>query len=239
MATDDTTHDTTHDTTGRPPDTPLVGRATADRPLAVGGTPTADGRRQRRERNRSAVVDALLEHYRRGDLNPATDDLAETAGISSRSLFRYFTDLDDLVRTAIARQQEHLAPRYLLPVDPETPLPRRISGFVTARVDLLEAMGPVAEVARRRAPDHPVIAAELARIRATLRQQVATLFGRELAALGADGAAALALADVATSWEAHHLLGHDQGVGRSDIEATMVFGLSRLLVTEGHAGTDG
>jgi AcrR family transcriptional regulator len=211
---------------------------------AVDGAPLVDGRRQRRERNRTAVVDALLDRYRQGDLNPATDDLAAAAGISPRSLFRYFTDLDDLVRAAIVRQQGHLAPRYLVPVDPETPLPRRIDGFVTARVDLLEAMGPVAEVARLRARDHPVIATELARIRTTLRRQVATLFGRELAALGDDGPATLALVDVAASWEAHHLLRHDQGLDRPGTEAALVLGLTRLLVPAAaragdRPGTDG
>lgn len=208
------------------------------RPSTVGADASPDGRRLRRERNRSAVVDALLDRYRRGELNPATDDLAAAANISPRSLFRYFTDLDDLVRAAIARQQEHLAPRYLLPVDPETPLPRRISGFVAARLDLFEAMGPVAEVARRRAHDHPEIAAELARIRTTLRQQVATLFGRELAALDADGPSTLALVDVASSWEAHHLLRHDQGLDRPGTEAAMAVGLTRLLAAGGRAGTD-
>lgn len=231
MATDDT------------PGSRPAGPEPTDRAAAGADTPVPDGRRRRREHNRSAVVDALLDHYRRGELAPATDDLALAAGISPRSLFRYFTDLDDLVRAAITRQQEHLAPRYLLPVDPETPFPRRVSGFVSARVDLLEAMGPVAQVARRRALDHPDIAAELTRIRTTLRQQVATLFGRELAALGAEGAASLAIADVTTSWEAHHLLGHDQGLERPDIEAAMVLGLTRALAPrwriEGSAGTDG
>lgn len=206
-------------------------------PAGDAAAPASDGRRRRREGNRSAVVDALLDRYRRGDLAPTTDELAADAGISTRSLFRYFTDPEDLVGAAITRQQEHLAPRYLLPVDPETPLPRRIEGFVTARVELIEAMGPVAQVARLRAHDHPVIAAELTRIRTTLRQQVAGLFGRELTALGPDGPTTLALVDVAASWEAHHLLRHDQGLDRSATEAALVLGLTRLLLREPLPGT--
>ena len=73
-------------------------------------TPLTDGRNQRRDRNRDAVVTALLELYREGQLGPSAEEIAARAGISVRSLFRYFDDVDALVRAAIARQQEHLAP---------------------------------------------------------------------------------------------------------------------------------
>ena len=52
-----------------------------------------DGRRARRDRNRVAVVDSLLALYAEGDLNPSTDAIALRAGLSPRSLFRYFDDL--------------------------------------------------------------------------------------------------------------------------------------------------
>ena len=60
-----------------------------------------DGRRASRERNRDAVVDALLDLYREGNLSPGADAVAERSGLSRRSLFRYFDDLDDLCRAAI------------------------------------------------------------------------------------------------------------------------------------------
>ena len=68
-----------------------------------------DGRRQRRERNRDAVVDALLAIVADGDLAPSADAVAARAGLSTRSLFRYFDDVDDLCRAAIARQHERVA----------------------------------------------------------------------------------------------------------------------------------
>ena len=87
-------------------------------------TPLTDGRNQRRDRNREAVVRALLELYREGNLGPSADEIAARAGISARSLFRYFDDVDTLVRAAIARQQQHLAPLYELDLAADAPARR-------------------------------------------------------------------------------------------------------------------
>jgi AcrR family transcriptional regulator len=189
-----------------------------------------DGRRLRRDRNREAVVAALLQLYREGITNPSADEIASRAGISARSLFRYFDDVDALVRTAIARQQEHLAPLYALDLGPDTPLGARVGGFVTARVRLLEAMGAVGLVARRLAPGQPRIAAELRRIRATLRAQLAEVFAPELAHRPAtDAATTLAALDVVTSWEAYRLLRDDQQLSQRAAVAAMATAVARLL----------
>lgn len=192
-------------------------------------TPT-DGRHLRRDRNREAVVAALLELYREGDITPSTEEIAARAGISARSLFRYFDDSDALVRTAIARQQEHLAPLYDLAIDSVMALGDRIDAFVAARVRLVEAMGPVGRVARNLASKQPRIAGELGRIRALLRDQAAAVFAAELASRSADDAAAtLAAVDVLASWESYHLLREDQGLSRDDAAAVIAAGLARLL----------
>jgi AcrR family transcriptional regulator len=190
----------------------------------------ADGRTQRRDRNRDAVVGALLDLYREGDLAPAAETIAARAGISVRSLFRYFDDVDALVRTAIARQQEHLAPLFAIDAPPELPLAERVERFVAGRVRLVEAMGEVGRVARALATRQPLVLAELARIRGTLRRQLAAVFAPELDALPAgERAAALAAADVATSWEAFDLMRNDHGLSRDDTVDAMGAALRRLL----------
>jgi AcrR family transcriptional regulator len=189
-----------------------------------------DGRRLRRDRNRDAVVQALLELYREGDLSPSTDDVAARAGISARSLFRYFEDVDTLVETAIAKQQEHLRPLYPLAIDADAALDARIDAFVAARVRLLEGMGEVGQVARAVAAKQPRVAGELRRIRGVLRDQVAEVFASELAALGrGERDSVRAALDVATSWEAHHLLRSDQGLSRAAATRAMRLAVSRLL----------
>ncbi len=204
--------------------TPKTGD-TADPPAAA-----PDGRNLRRDRNRDAVVATLLELYREGDLSPSADTIAARAGISVRSLFRYFDDVEAMVRAAIARQQEHLAPLYALDVPPDLPLAERVERFVAARVQLLEGMGEVGRVARAIATRQALVLAELARVRGTMRRQLDAVFADELAALPADRRrAAVAAADVLTSWESFDLMRHDQGLSRADATAAMAAALVALL----------
>jgi TetR/AcrR family transcriptional regulator, regulator of autoinduction and epiphytic fitness len=193
-------------------------------------TEPVDGRRLRRDRNRETVVQALLSLYREGNLAPSADEIADRAGISARSLFRYFDDVDSLVRTAVARQQDHLAPLYAVSARPDQPLADRVDRFVADRVRLLEAMGPVGQLARALAPKQPLVAAELGRIRAVLRGQLVDVFGPELDRLGrGERAEVLAALDVACSWEAQHLLRQDQGVSRATASRVMARSIRRLL----------
>lgn len=189
-----------------------------------------DGRRLRRDRNREAVVQALLELYREGNLTPGAEEIAERAGISARSLFRYFDDVDALVRTAVARQQEHLASLYEVSARADQPLGERVDRFVAERTRLLDAMGPVGQLARSIAPRQPQVAAELGRIRAVLRGQVVEVFAPELARVPADEHdQVLAALDVACSWEARHLLRQDQRLGKAAAARVMALSVHRLL----------
>ncbi|HEY9557550.1 MAG TPA: TetR/AcrR family transcriptional regulator [Acidimicrobiales bacterium] len=192
---------------------------------------TTDGRSLRRDRNRMAVIDAVLALYDSGNLAPSSDDIAERAGTSVRSVFRYFDDVDDMLRAAIGRQQERLEPLWTLDSFDGLPLDERIERFVAARVRLLDGMGNVGLVARMRAPFQPLIRAELDRVRATMRGQVALVFAPELAALGPDGAAVLAMLDVTCSWEARDLLRGDQGLSDAAARAAATGAIRRLLGT--------
>jgi len=191
---------------------------------------TEDGRHARRERNRLAVVDAMLALYGEGNLDPSSDEIAERAGLSPRSLFRYFDDLDDLVRVSISRQHERLAPMARLDISTDAPLAGRIDRLVTQRLRLFDRIASVGVVSRVRAPFQPLIASELAISRSFLRRQIEQLFSPELAARGkAGGASALAVIDVLTSFEALHLLRDDQHLTRQQIEAALADSITRLL----------
>jgi TetR/AcrR family transcriptional regulator, regulator of autoinduction and epiphytic fitness len=195
---------------------------------------TVDGRRLRRERNRETVVEALLAMVDHGNLDPTIAEVAAASGLSARSVFRYFDDVDDLIRSAIQRQQERLAPVLAHQVDPELELSERIRAFVEHRVELIEAMGNVGRVARLRAPIQPLVAGELARLRSVLCDQVRATFAAEL---GDDATARhrLAAADVACSFEAHEALRRDHGLDRDGAVEAMVTALSSLILGERRA----
>lgn len=176
-----------------------------------GPGPASDGRRARRDRNRTSVVDALLSLYRDGNLDPSTDEIAARAGVSARSLFRYFDDVEDMTRTAIALQHAHVDPVVADEPPADAPFDQRVRRFVGQRIELYRAMAGVGVVARAREPFRPLIADELARMRRFLRARASRVFAPELAAIeeleGADAArAALDAVDTLCSFEAHRLI---------------------------------
>ena len=202
--------------------------------LAHDEVPSVDGRRARRDRNREKVVDALLDLYREGDMAPPVAMVAARSGVSHRSVFRYFEDLDELCRVAIER--EDAAIQHLIPIADAGfgPLDERIEVLLTRRSALYEATAPVARVGRMRAPRIPVLAENLERSRRLLNDQVRAQFAPELGLLPPDQAEAiLTAASVLCSLESFELLRHDGGLSRLRVMASLEEGLRRLFGPNG------
>lgn len=145
-------------------------------------------------------------------------------------MFRYFDDVDDLIRTAVSRQEDLVLPLVPIEVGPEASLDARVRSLVEQRFRLYRAVGNAAAVSRLRAPFQPILAAELKRNRRFLRRQIVSLFGTELSALGEPGgASALAAVDVLTSFESLQLLRHDQGCSEAEARKIVINALLVLL----------
>lgn len=191
-----------------------------------------DGRRERRERNRDAVIEAVLEIIAGGDLEPTVADVAARAGVSARSIFRYFDDIDDLCRAGLARQRERIDPILLreLDVTADDPPDARVAAVVDQRVELFETMGHVGEFARHRAPFQPLIADQLTFARAVLRDRLARACEPELADLPPEQRDAIvAAADVMCSFEAYRLLRRDHNRSREDAARVLRTALLSLV----------
>lgn len=139
-----------------------------------------DGRTLRRTRNRTAVIAALLEIIREGNLHPGASEIADRAGVSHRSIFRYFDDLDDLVRTAIDYAFAEAGPLADIPDIGEGSLSERIANFVDARVALFQHVDGTMQLARMRAPSIASIDEGIAQIAEQFRTQIAEHFAGEL-----------------------------------------------------------
>jgi AcrR family transcriptional regulator len=185
-----------------------------------------DGRRLRREQNREAVLDALVDMFGEGVYQPSSNEIAVRAGLSPRSLFRYFDDVDDLNRAAIDRQLVAARPLLDVGVGGDAPTATKVDHLVEARVRLFETIAPAARAARVCAPRHPVIAAQLHDGRSYLRHQVHRLFSAEL---DGDRAALLPALDALCSFETYELLRADQGLSRTKTVAALVSALTALL----------
>lgn len=172
----------------------------------------------------------MLSLYNEGNLQPSTEEIAARSGVSARSLFRYFDDVDDLSQAAIEQQQQDV--QHLIPIKarPDDPFEQRVQAFVHQRGELFETIESVATVSRLKAPFQLVVADRLAEGRAYLRNQIATLFAAELAALPSDVAALrLATLDTVTSFEAWRLLRDDQHLTRPKAAAAMSESVVALL----------
>ncbi len=186
-----------------------------------------DGRHLRREQNREAVLDTLATLFAEGDYQPGTNEIARRAGISPRSLFRYFDDVDDLHRAAIERQLAAARPLLELPVDPSAPTAEKVERVVDARMRLYGTVGGAGRAARIAAHRSPVVAAQLRDARAYLRGQLATLFAVELSRPGRTGL--LPALDALCSFETHELLRFDQKLSRPATRAALVAALTTLV----------
>lgn len=188
-----------------------------------------DGRRQRRGRNRMAVVDALLDLHEEGTLSPCVADIAERSGVSHRSVFRYFDDLEDLTRVAIGRAADRYQHLAVIPKHGEGSLDQRIERLIAQRLEFYAASGPALRAGRLKAPFQELLRDDLARQRSFLREQLRRQFQPELAAQPDHLAAAtLAALEILTSLESYDLL-EDQGLSRAKMAGVWRSSLAKLL----------
>jgi AcrR family transcriptional regulator len=168
---------------------------------------SVDGRTARRDRNRDLVLDAVIDLFSSGTLAPTAADVAARSGVSLRSVYRYFEDQDALVRAAIARHAERVAPLLEVSDPGAGPLDERIARFVAARMRLYEAAAPTVRATLLRAPMNHYLREQLERARETLREQTEAMFAPELAAMPvAQRRAVSAVADTLLQFEsAEHL----------------------------------
>ena len=180
-----------------------------------------DGRHRRRVENTDAVVDAVLELFdEMGDL-PTVAQVAERSGISPRSVFRYFEDVDAMTRAAIERRFREAATIGML----APPIPADLSGRVRllliTRCRLFEYMGETARLAR-------VLARQNDHSRNLRLRQVAEVFSPELSGRD-DRNDVLAAVDVLCSFESWDVLRHDQGKSETEFMAIISSALLALL----------
>lgn len=147
-----------------------------------GPTPD-DGRTARRDRNRDAVLDAVLDLFAQDALAPSAAQVAERSGVSLRSVYRYFEDTDELVRAAIERNLSRVRPLFELDHLGEGPLEERIERLVGSRMRLYDQVGPLMRATLLHAGDNAVLAGRLTTVRAMLGEQVEAMFAPELSAL--------------------------------------------------------
>jgi AcrR family transcriptional regulator len=209
-----------------------LGRAGSD------GAP-ADGRAARSLRSRRAIVDAMRALHAEGDLRPTAPRVAERAGVSVRTVWQQFADMETLLVEANRRDFEILK-SLTERIDPGLPLPARVAVFTSQRARILEQMTPTWRAARIHEPFSDALARSRATTLAKAKAELETVFTPELAELPGkrrqwllDGLHAVSI------WSFWESLRTELGLGLDQAEELFRHTFTALLAEAGFAAEPG
>jgi TetR/AcrR family transcriptional regulator, regulator of autoinduction and epiphytic fitness len=183
----------------------------------------------RSQRTSEAVVDALMALIREGDPKPGARQVADRAGVSTRTVFAHFATLEDLYRAAVERATAMVL-SLLTPIDPGRPLAERIDSLCRQRAQVNEEIGPIRRAAALQAPFSPTLAEAQAYGRRASFEQLDRVFAAELGRLDSRARRRRrAAADAALSGEAWDLLRTTHGLSVDEARAAMHEAVRPLL----------
>ena len=193
-------------------------------------TSAIDGRSLRRERNRQEIVDALLQLIESGETEISAALIAQKAGLSERSIFRYFDDVDDLYRSvcdlSISKELEFAQ----IDEAGTGSLDTRIENFVNQRVRMYTMNENIAPAARAFAFKNHVIKNQLVLGRKFLRNQIKAQFAIELNQLDkSHQQVAIATIDALTTFENYDMMRTDQKMSVNNIKTILSEGIRKAL----------
>jgi AcrR family transcriptional regulator len=189
-----------------------------------------DGRSLRRERNRQDIVDALLGLIENGETEISAALIASKAGLSERSIFRYFDDVNDLYRSvcdlAFSKEIE-----YALIDDAGVgSLDTKIENFVNQRVRIYTMNEKIAPAARSFAFKNPIIKNQLVVGRKLLRTQIIKHFSEELLVFDKQQQqVAVAIIDSLTTFEYYDMMRSDQRMSVQAIKSVLTESIRKAL----------
>jgi len=191
-----------------------------------------DGRTARRDRNRIAVLDAVLELFAEGNLFPSADEVAHRSGVSLRSVYRYVENSDDLIRSAVERHRERVEPLFIIDELGQGSVDHRIDALCRSRVHAYDAVAATARASRARAYSDEVLRAQVDHASSLLYDQVAAQFAPELSVRGtAERKALLAALDALCQIDTIELYRHRRGLSTNQTCSMLAHALRRLLAT--------
>ena len=100
---------------------------------------SVDGRRQRGERTRQAIIEAALSLQEEGVLVPTAQQISDRAGVLIRSFFRHFEDMETLFKAADDQLRDSYEALFI-GGDRQGSLPERIHHAVERRSAAFEQL---------------------------------------------------------------------------------------------------
>ncbi|MEO1057739.1 MAG: TetR/AcrR family transcriptional regulator [Actinomycetota bacterium] len=150
---------------------------------AAGTGSTHRGRRAAASQRRTRALDAFIDLVLERGSHPRPEEVAERADVSIASLYRYFTDLDELRNDAVARLAERYPELFVIDGLGSGPRDERIASFTRARLALHETLHPLELLARATGQRDACAQEHVESVRAAMSKQVGRHFDLELQTL--------------------------------------------------------
>ncbi len=134
----------------------------------------ADGRVLRGERNREAIVEAIVSLIQDTETQPTAREVAERAGVQPRTVFRHFQDMETLNSEVAARVAREVLP-ILREVESEGPVDVRLRSLVRTRAEVYERIAPFRRVSRGLRPRSAYVEEDHATLVRQLKENLAAV----------------------------------------------------------------
>ena len=188
-----------------------------------------DGRSARSERTRRAIVAAHLGLIDEGDLKPTGERIAERAGVSLRTLWTNFKDMETLFAATGELVMERQDGMHR-PISTDLPLTDRVEEFCRQRAEALETLAPSARASQLREPFSAQLRKNRAGNIARVRRQLEEVFAPEITMAGASRDQLLNALTVACTWSAWSMMRDELHMSVDEARDGMSRTVAALLV---------
>lgn len=160
---------------------------------------------------------------------PIAQQIADRSGMSIRTVFRLYEDINDLQASAVRLRMAQLRGRYSVP-EPTAALEVRVEQIVATWTDVHESITPVRSVIVGLLDRSEALREQYITGMRYLAGQIAEAFAAELAGFAeAQRRRRLDALDVALSWETWHRLRSIQMLNAADARAVVVLSITSIL----------
>ncbi len=192
---------------------------------------SVDGRRARSQRSHDLVVEALLDLYRENAGRPSAAAVAERAGVSVRTVFRLFEDIDSLIEIAVAQQWERIGDLHEAP-DSSGTREERCSALVSQRMRIYVETAPIVRGSRHLFEQSTKLRSVVRSRRDLHRIQMTEQFENELGSRGeADANELVSALQLACSFESIEFLTIVEGLSSEQVESIVNRTMLALLAS--------
>lgn len=204
-------------------------------PDAIESVEPTDGRVARRLRTREAILSAYEELVQDAERPPIGAELAARAGVSARSIFTHFGDMNGVLADAARRALAWVVETHE-PIAPDLPLDERLDRFVARQSEVLERTAPIHRMVRavrrgsRREGCPPAVLEILKTADSVRRRSLAGVFDWEIGSTpGADPDELMDALMAGTSWGTWEAMCFEQQLAPHDARRVMRRLLASLL----------